>query len=1517
MAAPPEAVQSLMFDYTYEEEDPVEKEMIVAHQQLIDSFQGRSNHEIHNFLQQEASASMARHTEIINGLLYGILTNKQEAPDYYKHMNFVSRDQLTLAGRQIRYFCIHPMFHRMHQTIKEQLVWILDQLTDLRFQGCDNLYMNLLKQIRGGDISPGNVQHAENMISLLNSHLQWVYTNPILIAYSCYTYLRILLDHSRYQSLRQQEVAYCAKLLRERFRECCEVGRDLIRALQDVAQIKEFEGIWKDLLFNPENLNPQLDSIQRIMALPSRDIYLGSRLTFDMERKLLFILKTINFGEHHKNTSWFFERYLAAPEADILFADVIRYICGVYHPTNAVLASAIVPRWALISTLLKYVRSNVTATNLKLALFYDWLFYDPQKDSIMNIEPAMLLMERSFTVMREPYLTSYFLEFLHFTVLNYHPPSKEFIQKHVGLAAQTLLEKQVIKKLGPMYTAYTDQQSVVREYLLALFPHQLAAEGVSNIQLGSTASMENLDEIHHMPGTESDGSDATDDLEIGSINKAFDPAGDHASGGDEEDVFLGSGHGKNAGKRTSRDTSRESSLEPMQIEESPTVAPSSKPLTNQLDDDVEETVEDIIMESATVESSIMSQPVAGVEPIIPNWNFPSPSAMSGGTVSSKDGGEETPTPGASLWIFGSSLQDFKKAYDIAPDAVDTGDLFRKIWDVYSDVGGANVEGADLASEIGHEICAYAQKAELSETYLTNTAEISSEVFDALISCLWRVMDRDGEDGARRVAQMFIRSELNVNIQVRYLGMWYLVGLIGWHTQSVGQDKLHLDKIMELYGGYLMDSAAQEQASAEMQSESEQDDTYINQTTIDMAQQFMLRDLRFLQDRQLGIFDITLPLILRHLPDLVPKDEQFLQLILSMTTPVKIYNLCLGLTRREYVVLSTPTIDPTTSSAPTKNKKSTNKGKSKAVSLQANSPSSTLKDVMTGDWEPKVTAKLIDTLGKTVNWPVFEQIGVWQLVQSELGGDSKATCRILRASWIPSLTTSANSEALTGLLNLTRTLVTAPPDLKFGKAIAHIAATPEEDISGDMIHFCATCVVHWASTYPDHLAALLLHLSDKSVPQDQLSEFSAMAADIDVDMEEVSGVASGNKTLRSSRSKSSATTIAKVKLNSKQRKQQGVMLQGLLRLLTKWWIDMEASSRSVLFNRVWTKQVQSQVKEAIMDTFEESFASWPKQWWPTNKKGSRRRDDGDDDDNNDDSSDDGSDAEGIADGDDSEVSDNEDEEKSKSEKPDEDEEEEDEKENEEQEYEIDDVEENERSTKNKRSTAKDKKRFGGAAGSLSSSASSSRRNSPKTEKSSSTFKKNASNGVLSSRFSTRKKTATATPALSVQRGPATRRSKAQTRKRKLSDDEDEDEEEEEHDDDEEEDEDNEDDDEDEADEDEDEDEDGVEGENGEDEDEQNDEDKDEEEHEDDEEEEDGTKTLKPMIYSQRKAAASANSKLMSKSGGNSTSSSSSATSSANSTPNPNTKGKASTSSGPSSRKRGKATRRILSDDESDS
>lgn len=46
--------------------------------------------------------------------------------------------------------------------------------------------------------------------------------------------------------------------------ECLMIGRDLVRLLQNVARIPEFELLWKDIIHNPQALSPQFTGEQAL-----------------------------------------------------------------------------------------------------------------------------------------------------------------------------------------------------------------------------------------------------------------------------------------------------------------------------------------------------------------------------------------------------------------------------------------------------------------------------------------------------------------------------------------------------------------------------------------------------------------------------------------------------------------------------------------------------------------------------------------------------------------------------------------------------------------------------------------------------------------------------------------------------------------------------------------------------------------------------------------------------------------------------------------------------------------------------------------------------------------------------------------------------------------------------------------------------------------------------------------------------------------------------------------------------
>jgi len=63
-------------------------------------------------------------------------------------------------------------------------------------------------------------------------------------------------------------------------------------------------------------------------------------------------LSQVRFGQQKRYQDWFQRQYLSTAESQSLRCDLIRYICGVVHPSNEVLSSDILPRWAIIGWLL-------------------------------------------------------------------------------------------------------------------------------------------------------------------------------------------------------------------------------------------------------------------------------------------------------------------------------------------------------------------------------------------------------------------------------------------------------------------------------------------------------------------------------------------------------------------------------------------------------------------------------------------------------------------------------------------------------------------------------------------------------------------------------------------------------------------------------------------------------------------------------------------------------------------------------------------------------------------------------------------------------------------------------------------------------------------------------------------------------------------------------------------------------------------------------------------------------------
>ena len=271
----------------------------------------------------------------------------------------------------------------------------------------------MFRNVVGGDISPNNIALNEALLDILIELRPYYDRNIQLLSFSLFNYLRMIADHHNplLRELRNKEVQYCIVLLKEHFNDFIWIGRDLIRLLHHVACIPEFEQFWKELLNNPGSLAPGFTGIFQIIKIRTPRRFIKLRISFDLEKKLMFLTSQVRFGLHRRYQDWIQKQYFIGFESQLLRCDMIRFICCSIHPSNETLASDIFPRWALIGWLLSVSGSHVLSSYARLALFYDWFFIDDREpQNIMDIEPGILVMY--YSLKNYPAITAGLIDFL-------------------------------------------------------------------------------------------------------------------------------------------------------------------------------------------------------------------------------------------------------------------------------------------------------------------------------------------------------------------------------------------------------------------------------------------------------------------------------------------------------------------------------------------------------------------------------------------------------------------------------------------------------------------------------------------------------------------------------------------------------------------------------------------------------------------------------------------------------------------------------------------------------------------------------------------------------------------------------------------------------------------------------------------------------------------------------------------------------------------------------------------------
>ncbi|XP_055539491.1 integrator complex subunit 3 homolog isoform X2 [Wyeomyia smithii] len=390
-----------------------------------------------------------QYEELSLAIIYVILTDSGAASKAYCDLTLLAHDGLAFVTNNLA-MLVAEKYQRLNDLPRKQLLWFLKELIRSQVLNVDNIVWNILRQASGGDINPKNVALVDGLLDILIEHRSWLEKDNFLIGTVVYTFLRLMEDHNgpQFTTLHNKEVTFITNLIRDRFADVMILGREFVRLLQNVSRIPEFESLWKDILYNPKILCPTFNGVLQLMQIKTSRRFLRCRLTPDVERKLHFLISNVKFGNQKRYQDWFQERFFTTPESQSLRSDLIRFIIGAIHPTNDMLCSDIIPRWAIIGWLLTSCTNPVAQANAKLALFYDWLFFDPLKDNIMNIEPGILVMYHSMK--SHPSVSCTLLDFLCRIMKHFYPKNEDRVRTGIYNSLRVILEKQVIPNLVPL-----------------------------------------------------------------------------------------------------------------------------------------------------------------------------------------------------------------------------------------------------------------------------------------------------------------------------------------------------------------------------------------------------------------------------------------------------------------------------------------------------------------------------------------------------------------------------------------------------------------------------------------------------------------------------------------------------------------------------------------------------------------------------------------------------------------------------------------------------------------------------------------------------------------------------------------------------------------------------------------------------------------------------------------------------------------------------------------------------------
>ncbi|KAL4481439.1 hypothetical protein ABPG74_007528 [Tetrahymena malaccensis] len=358
---------------------------------------------------------------ISHGILYHILLckdNEQELFQYLKMIRTQAMEEFINKLIWIQQF--------EFDDLKDQAVYQLGAILEtlLKYNEMfrlDEVFFYYLKNIIQGDFSERNLTYFSKIITLIYDNIESIKTFQainILVFFKTIKLLNIFMyvDDPMLSEYKQIMILIIQVIWNHDKIACLSLGRDLVRLLSDTNK-DELEQITKDLLTVQPNGDTLLDMlIKNVYVKKEQKYFIYSVLIpCKLEYMLEPMLNSNSSSANEYRLKWIMKQY-KTPESNIqfLFVDIIRFLIQNNNQQNPnfIDCKPQIFLWALNNS----ENLDLIKSQIKEAIFHDWLFYNDQDDFKPIISGLQFI-----NCLKEPKIIQEMLEFILLYYQKFNP----------------------------------------------------------------------------------------------------------------------------------------------------------------------------------------------------------------------------------------------------------------------------------------------------------------------------------------------------------------------------------------------------------------------------------------------------------------------------------------------------------------------------------------------------------------------------------------------------------------------------------------------------------------------------------------------------------------------------------------------------------------------------------------------------------------------------------------------------------------------------------------------------------------------------------------------------------------------------------------------------------------------------------------------------------------------------------------------------------------------------------------